>query len=523
MDDWQLLQEFAKDGSETAFRELVTRHLNLVYSSALRQINDSQLAEEVAQAVFILLAQKAARLSRGIVLTGWLFRTTRFVATRTYRSESRRRLREQKAFDMQSTFTPDDTWKQIAPTLDEALAKLGETDRNAVLLYYVEEKTHAQVGRALGLSEEAARKRSDRALEKLRGFFASRGFSVSGAALGSVISTNAAQTAPAHLAATVTTKSLASTGTGTLLFSKFMTTTNLKLGLGALVTTGAIVALVAQHQTQSALRAENQSLAAQLSQLKADNADLSNRTASAGNSPSLSEEEQAELLKLRGEVTQLRAMKNTPAVARTLITNNLPVAKKTEIFVKARFVSIPKENGPAFEAGWTSAGTDASLLSEQQFGTVISELQARKADLLNEGEVTTLSGRQAQFQVADTVPINGTNFEVGPLIDVVPFYSSDSSMFTLDLIAMLNLLTGDTSQPGFVTTQMSNQVSVLPGQTVALRADLPAGGWESDSKALWNGPRELLVFVTPKLIDASGNILAPSTPDPGDPSTADLR
>src|SRR5215469_9367875 len=115
MDDWQLLQEFVKDHSESAFRELVARHINLVYSAASRQISDWQLVEEVTQAVFILLARKAHGLRRGIVLSGWLFNTTRFVASRALRSEMRRRQREQKAFDMQTSPTADDSWRQIAP------------------------------------------------------------------------------------------------------------------------------------------------------------------------------------------------------------------------------------------------------------------------------------------------------------------------------------------------------------------------------------------------------------------------
>ena len=157
--------------------------------------------EEVVQDCFILLARKAAKVVRqGTTLSGWLFRTTRFVATRAWRGESRRRLREQKALDMQSTLSSDETWKQIAPTLDEALAKLGETDRNVVLLHFMEEKTHAQVGSALGLSEEAARKRSDRALEKLRGFFASRGFIISAGVFASALLTNAVKAAPTSLA-----------------------------------------------------------------------------------------------------------------------------------------------------------------------------------------------------------------------------------------------------------------------------------------------------------------------------------
>lgn len=199
MDDWQLLQEFVKDHSESAFRGLVARHINLVYSTASRQINDWQLVEEVTQAVFILLARKAAQLRRGTVLSGWLFNTTRFVASRALRSELRRREREQKAFDMQSSLTADDAWKRIAPTLDEALEGLGETDRNAVLLRFFEDRSHAEVGKALGLSEEAARKRTDRALGKLRGFFSSRGFMLSAAAFASTLAALGVRAAPATL------------------------------------------------------------------------------------------------------------------------------------------------------------------------------------------------------------------------------------------------------------------------------------------------------------------------------------
>src|SRR5438105_5262393 len=196
MDDWQLLRDYAERGSETAFRALVGRHLNLVLSAALRQVNDPQLAEEISQAVFILLARKARSLRHGVVLAGWLFRTTRFVAARAIRAEQRRQRREQEAFEMQQLSTADDAWKRIAPALDEAVERLGETDRNAVLLRFFEDWSHQQVGAALGLSEEAARKRVNRALEKLRGFFAGRGFVVSATALASALAANAAKAAP---------------------------------------------------------------------------------------------------------------------------------------------------------------------------------------------------------------------------------------------------------------------------------------------------------------------------------------
>src|SRR3954452_18379775 len=136
MEDWQLLQDYFERGSESACRSLVGRHLGLVHSVALRQLNDRALAEEVSQAVFILLARKAPNLSRNTPLAGWLFQTTRFVAARTLRSELRRQQREQEALNMQELSLPDETWHRIVSELDEALEQLGRAERNAVLLRF---------------------------------------------------------------------------------------------------------------------------------------------------------------------------------------------------------------------------------------------------------------------------------------------------------------------------------------------------------------------------------------------------
>ncbi len=168
MDDHQLLEEYALRGSDAAFTQLVERHLGLVHAAALRQVRDRALAADVAQAVFILLAQKAKTLRRGVVLTGWLFQTTRFIASRALRGEWRRQQREQEALDMQALDSTDPHWDRLAPELDEALAKLSGTDRDALLLRFAEGRNHREVGAALGLSEDAARKRVDRALERLR-------------------------------------------------------------------------------------------------------------------------------------------------------------------------------------------------------------------------------------------------------------------------------------------------------------------------------------------------------------------
>src|SRR5437867_3291066 len=214
MDDWQLLQNYLERESETAFRTLVNRYVNLVYSVALRYVRDAQLAEEVAQAVFILLARKARGFRQGVVISGWLFRTTRFVATRAVRAEQRRQRREQEALAMQQLTTTDETWKRIAPVIDEAVESLGESDRNAVLLRFFSEKSHRETAIALGVSEDAAKKRVTRALEKLRSFFAGRGITLSAGLLASVVAAHAAKAATPQVMTSVMAKIIAGGAAG---------------------------------------------------------------------------------------------------------------------------------------------------------------------------------------------------------------------------------------------------------------------------------------------------------------------
>lgn len=196
MEDWKLLNDYVERNSEAAFRELVSRYVNLVYSAAIRQVRQPQLAEEVTQAVFILLARKAHSLRRSVVLAGWLFRTTCFVARRALRSELRRQQREQESVEMQKLSTTDDHWKEIAPVLDEAMEKLGQTDRDAILLRFFQGKNLKEVGMSQGISEEAAKKRVSRGVEKLRLFFHRRGVKISAVALGSVLGAHGAEVVP---------------------------------------------------------------------------------------------------------------------------------------------------------------------------------------------------------------------------------------------------------------------------------------------------------------------------------------
>jgi RNA polymerase sigma factor (sigma-70 family) len=173
MDDMTLLREYASRHSEAAFEALVARYVHLVHSAALRQLRDPHLAEEVTQAVFIILARKAGRISNLAILSGWLFKTTRFVALAQSRTAARRRQYELQS-NMQGEVPPnppDPLWEQIAPLLDEALMQLGEKDRQAVLLRYFEDKSLAAVGNSLNTGEDAARMRINRALEKLHARF----------------------------------------------------------------------------------------------------------------------------------------------------------------------------------------------------------------------------------------------------------------------------------------------------------------------------------------------------------------
>jgi RNA polymerase sigma factor (sigma-70 family) len=209
--DMELMQEYAGRNSEPAFAELVHRHINLVYSVALRFTGDSGDAQDVTQAVFIILAQKAAGLRHRTSLTGWLYETTRLTARQSLRTRIRRQAREQEAY-MQSTLNdsnPDGAWQQLAPLLEEAMARLNEKERTLLALRFFENKTGAETAALLGIQEWAAHKRAERAMEKLRAFFTQRGIVLPAAVMTAAISANSVQAAPVALAKTVTAVAIA--------------------------------------------------------------------------------------------------------------------------------------------------------------------------------------------------------------------------------------------------------------------------------------------------------------------------
>jgi RNA polymerase sigma factor (sigma-70 family) len=309
-----LLVEYTLNGTESAFRELVVRYMDLVYSTALRKvIGDAQMAQDVAQTVFLHLAKKAPELSKNVMLGGWLHQATCNVAATFTRTERRRLAREKQAVQMNTLHNdPTGSLDRIAPMLDDAISQLPQEDRTAILLRFFEKRDFRSVGESLGSSEDAARMRVNRALEKLHLLLKLQGVTISAAALAVGLSAEAVSAAPVGLAMTVAGSALAgAAGPGTALtLLKIMTMSKLKASiLGTLVVAGVATPLVISRQTQSRLFQENEALRQQLAQLSlvtAENDRLSNQVAQAQGFRALAQQQAGELLRLRGELGTLR-------------------------------------------------------------------------------------------------------------------------------------------------------------------------------------------------------------------------
>ena len=240
-DDSFLLCRYAEEGSESAFTELVRRHVDLVYGVALRRTNgDTHRAADVAQQVFTALARDAKKLSRHTVLAAWLHTATRNAALNLMISEQRRQAREHEAQALAPPAAgPNPDWERLRPVLDAAIDELPEPDREAVVLRFLERRAFAEIGAALRVSEDAARMRTERALEKLREALARRGITSTAAAIGAIVSSQPVLSAPTGLAAMLAAQSLATAGAGTGLVGALTSLMNLKI-----VTAGAVGALV---------------------------------------------------------------------------------------------------------------------------------------------------------------------------------------------------------------------------------------------------------------------------------------
>jgi RNA polymerase sigma factor (sigma-70 family) len=317
--DAQLLSEYAKKGTESAFAELVNRHTNLVYSCALRQVGSPDIAAEIAQNVFLGLARSARTLSPKLdqfaSLAGWLCRSTRNLSLNFRRDEFRRQSRERQAMDTlnpASEITVD--WERLRPMLDEAMSTLSEPDYDALVMRFFQNQDLRAVGLALGVSDDTAQKRVSRALDKLRELLLQRGIATSAGALSMILAANAVQAAPAGLAATISAAVLAGSTITTATLATHALMNWITLKSAATITVAALAAgagtyLWQQHET-SALRGENADLAAQRDSLTKERDDaVAAAAAKNGQSDGLPSDKE-ELLRLRSEVGMLRRQTN---------------------------------------------------------------------------------------------------------------------------------------------------------------------------------------------------------------------
>lgn len=323
-EDADLLDRYVRDRSESAFSELIRRQVDLVYSAALRLVGgDVHRAEDVTQQVFSELARQAKRLRRHPAIPGWLYTTTRLMALRTIRTEQRRNAREQEANAMNELLcypVPERDWNHLRPVLDDAMHELSEKDRRAVLLRFFQKKSLKEVGLALGLSENAARMRVERSLDKLRAQLARKGVTTTAAALTVMLGSHAVTAASSSFVATLTSATLA--GAATVTASTFsilnvMTMTKLKVGFISAVVMGSVAtSIVVERKAQAQLRQQDAALQQQvdqLAQLRVENERLDKLAAFVRRPPANSQEE---LQRLRDEVAALRRQTNELAALR---------------------------------------------------------------------------------------------------------------------------------------------------------------------------------------------------------------
>jgi len=323
--DAQLLNRYARQGAEAAFNEIVARHAGLVYSAALRQVASQEAARDVAQGVFVDLARKARPLAEKLrpetSLVGWLYRSTRFAALNFLRNDQLRQTRERQAMQHLDLSKPasEETldWERLRPLLDEALLSLGEPDREALLLRFFHNQDFRTVGRALGLSDDAAQKRVSRAVERLRALLARRGLATSAVALAVAISANAVEIAPPGLipalstAATLAANTLSSSSALAITKTLAMTTLQ-KTFIGAALAIVAGAGIFEAHRAAllgdrlQILQAKQTPLAEQLRQLQQERDEATNRLAALSGEVAALKGNSAELLKLRRQITELK-------------------------------------------------------------------------------------------------------------------------------------------------------------------------------------------------------------------------
>ncbi|HEX7618641.1 MAG TPA: sigma-70 family RNA polymerase sigma factor, partial [Verrucomicrobiae bacterium] len=398
--DAKLLRAYAQRGRETAFREIVLRHTDFVYSAALRQVESSDVAGDVAQSVFTDLARKARPLAEKMAVggsrAGWLYRSTRFAALNQVRDYRRRLAHERQAMEQlitNSETAPD--WGRVRPVLDEAMADLSEEDREALLLRYFKNQDLRAVGLALGVSDDTAQKRVSRAVERLREFFSKRNVTIGAGGLAVLISANAVQSAPAGLAGAISAAAIlagtvVSTSTAIVATKTIVMTTLQKTLITATVAIWAGAGIYEARQAGQlgvqvqTLQQQQAPLAAQIQRLQRERDNATNQIAGllAENGQLKSNSNEIELLKLRAETTRLRSDSQALASLKADPTGAAGRVAK----IKARLDQMPEKKIPELrfltDEEWQQvAGRPNKLETDEDYRHAFSNLRERAKDL----------------------------------------------------------------------------------------------------------------------------------------------
>ncbi|MGI8965999.1 MAG: sigma-70 family RNA polymerase sigma factor [Limisphaerales bacterium] len=386
--DFELLQEYARNNSDAAFASLVARHLNLVYSAALRQVRSSHLAEEIAQSVFLDLSRSAKKLKPDTLLSAWLFQTTRRTAINVWKQESRRQLREQTAVELAAMNSPESEWTHIEPLLDEAMDSLSREDRDALLLRFFENKSLREVGENFGASEDAAQKRVSRAVEQLRKFFTKRGVAIGSASFAALLSANVVQAAPIGLGATISSAisvaAISSVAAKTLIMT---TTQKILIATTAAVVIGTGVYEAMQisdlHKQVEQLHSQQKPLIEQIAQLQRERDEATNQLAIAQNKNTRLRHDTADIYKLRGDVTRLQRDSQELAQLKSGDSNNIAQTEMKSWLarvnqLKKRLAEFPDQKIPELqfvtEQDWLDAA-HGKLETDKDIREALSRLR----------------------------------------------------------------------------------------------------------------------------------------------------
>lgn len=436
MDDHELLREFVQDRSEEAFSRLVQRHLGMVFSAARRMVGDEHLAQDVTQNVFTTLAQKARGIRPPQVVAGWLYNTARHLAMHAVRGERRRREREEAAVAMQSHETNADT-DRVIEQLEPAMAELDADDRDTLVLRYLEDRNLREVGAEFGISEDAARMRANRALEKLRVVLGRRGVSVTSVLLGTALMSGTSSAVPTGLVSAITTTALA----GTILTAATITTMNwinakaVTAIIGAAVVAGTSTYLVKQSEANR-LRDENQKLLAQQATLAADNEAALNAAKAKADELAKLKKDASDVVRLRGQVAQLTRQQDAQRkqaaqqlAKQKTASPSAPAKKSANSFAKGEvaYVGYATPEAALQTITWTTMtgnltpeqikeGLSPELINNKEAYAVFEKNRQQSLAVFKSVDMLakkTLNEEQVEFKVA-------LNVEAGPNAQAQP-------------------------------------------------------------------------------------------------------